>query len=263
MSNSDSSEGDNQVDNEPRSHNLDEPSDDIEHSGSDYTDIILPEEPLLFLKIYKLSIKNWYYIVLALNLVSTMVMIGSLATNRWVKQGKDNTRWEGGLIVCEKCDGQFEEEKYSDIADDVCGEDDLDGFCDLYEKLSAAGNVYFVLEIISIAIILVWSLRIVACFFGKALFKDWITYGISAMGCLVHTAGFIAWIIIADALYGQDCEDVSRSDFKPVCPTHGPGLAIAAILILAIDNLLFILIFSVRMKVQLNYMIETRKKEST
>lgn len=263
MSNSDFSEVENPSDISPQSHNLNEPSDNIDISSSEFNSVILPEEPYLFLKIYKISLSNWYYLVLALNLTSTLLMIGALSTNRWVKQGKDETLWEGGLTVCEKCDGDFEEEKYADIADDVCGEDDLEGFCDLYEKLTVAGNVYFALEIISIVLILVWTLRIIACFIGKALFRNGISYGISLLGCLVHTVGFIVWITTAGALYGKECEDVSKSDAKPLCPTRGPGLAIATVLVLAIDNVIFIHIFRIRMTAQLNYMKETRMKEST
>lgn len=262
MSHSDSSEGDNHADQGPSSSNLNEHSDNIDHSGSDFTDGSLPEEPYLFIKIYKLSLKHWYYLVLVLNITAILLMIGSLCTNRWVKQGEDETLWEGGLTVCEKCDGDFEEEKYEEIANDVCDNDDYEGFCDQFEKLALAGTVYLALDIVSIVDVAVWSIRILFCLLGRMIFKDIVSYLLAISSFLIHTAGFIVWIEVSNAEYGTSCDEVSRTEAKPLCPTHGPGLAIATILVLGISNIIFILVFRIRKQAQIIYIQESKKERS-
>jgi hypothetical protein len=261
MSHSDSSEGDHHADQGPSSSNLNEQSDNIDQSGTDFTDGSLPDEPYLFIKIYKLSLKNWYYIVLVLNLTAILLMIGSLSTNRWVKQGEDETLWEGGLTVCEKCDGDFEEEKYDDIASDVCDIDGLEGFCDQFEQLALAGTVYFALDIVSIVVVAVWSIRIVFCLFGRMIFRDILSYLLAVSSCMIHTAGFIVWIALSNAEYAASCDEVSRTEAKTLCPTHGPGLALGTISVLGVSNLIFILIFSRRKQAQVIYIQQSKKNQ--
>lgn len=204
------------------------------------------KEPILKSKIFCLKLNTWNWILFDVLLINIILMIGTLTTINWVRQGKNETLWEGGLTACENCDGDFEHEMYVNIAQNVCSYEDYDGFCSLFKDLAKAGTFFEVTEIISIAFLIVWLVRILLAILHKEACRDSISYAISLFSLCVHAVGYTAWFIISDASYIGPCDEVDKDNRKGVCGTDGPGMALASMILLLLANLLFYLIYSRR-----------------
>lgn len=211
-----------------------------------YQNLSENEERVLRPFILKLSFITWNWILCSILIIIILLMIGALTSHSWVSQGKQETFWRGGLTICEKCDGKFEEESYGDIARYMCDMDEFEGFCELYEELAIAGSIFQATEITALVLAVVWIVRVSLAIRKKQGWRDSISYTISTSCTVIHIVGLLAWFIITEASFLGPCEKIGREKKEKVCATDGPRIGLVILFLLFFLNLLFLCIYKKR-----------------
>jgi hypothetical protein len=188
-------------------------------------------------KLLCLKLRLWWFIFLGLMAFLLILIIGCLATPRWVFQGDGDFELQGGLLKCTDCPGDLDGETYKDIIDDddYCDNQVYDGLCDTIKKLQGAGGAYLAFSIFTIIVLLGWSV-----FFIFAIFKKkfpgphWIPYLFPVVTLVLNFLAIASWGGASEAKFKDkdNCDMMSLSDEEDICATDGPGLALFIFLLL-------------------------------
>jgi hypothetical protein len=176
-----------------------------------------------------LQYRYWWFIVLNMILTIIVFNFGCLGAKKWARQGEDISEWEGGLLYCNQCYSEWDEEHYNDVASDMSDlEGDLaEAMKTTFENLRDAGSVFVFFELTALIMNLLWIARVVFILMERKLGPNWLGFVPVAAGFVMHTVGLIAWTGIADAGFEADCEELNDgSDRRKVCSTYGAGLAV-------------------------------------
>ena len=180
----------------------------------------------------KLGEKTWVYINVLSLVVIIALMLGGMGTKYWVRQGRDQDIWEGGILRCSK--GKWENQHYGEIAQEICDVEGtyFTGLCNLFEDLKAAGVFFLVFELLSLLVTLVWFVNCIYKSQGKQLLWGWLQYFIPVLGFLLHVLGIVVWAFIAKSGFGVDCEDIVEDGERgDLCSTDGPIISVCVAVI--------------------------------
>lgn len=177
---------------------------------------------------FYLKLKYWWYGFLALVLVLLALTLGGLGSPSWVRADNSGMTVHGGLLRCTTCPHEWAGRNYGDIADDICGNDTLDFYCDAFENLSTAGGCYIGFDVVAVVALLGWLLKLVMYlketdFLGR---RVWIGYVFPGVFALCHILALIIWSSVSVASFSSDCDESSD-----ICSGHGPGLSLAVSII--------------------------------
>ena len=67
------------------------------------------DELLLEKRVWRVKMRHWWKLVFFLQVFLIALMSGCLATKRWVRQGSKQFKWEGGLLKCFHCFGEWDD----------------------------------------------------------------------------------------------------------------------------------------------------------
>jgi hypothetical protein len=180
----------------------------------------LKENPILL----NISLAKWRSFMICIEYFNFCLMIGSLGTPRWVKQGSRSNLWRGGLLRCGGCSGDWEDEYYYSILQS-CKENDVKGYKETFDSLSKAGFLYLSFEILAL---LVFSLLLLAqSGLVFRLFGDKCKSKLLLLILGLHSIAIILWFSISKVKLAENCS-FSSNYFKshPICATQGPTLAL-------------------------------------
>ncbi|CAG9314482.1 unnamed protein product [Blepharisma stoltei] len=198
-------------------------------------------------KIFCLSQQIWLYIFLAFQLLLISLSIGSVFTDHWVKQGRDSSKWQGGISSCTSGPAEWKGKTYATLAENLCDkDDDLDkAMCYTFEHLRDAGLSFIILEICTILFTCTWLIVLLFILFGNKTIKAWLQVIFPIFGLGSHIIGLILWNTVAHSSFGADCEKDVKGDNPPdLCCTDGPAIAISLCIIYGLSiTLYFILIY--------------------
>ena len=215
-----------------------------EHSDS--TELATKVKPSFVL--YKIRLRNWWRLIGFFLVLETVLLIGTLATPRWVEQGSDPPDWRGGLLRCGECKGQWHEKYYSEIVEDCNAEEETyiqsdEGFCKDFKKIYEAGIIFLVLELVALVLLLFWTVRVVYAVWITEWRFDWWLYIVSGAAFILHLAATITWMLMTEAK-PEECDKVSTSnDTKDICFNFGMRLAFSQVGLLSIILPVFNLIW--------------------
>lgn len=191
-----------------------------------------------------LKIRLWHFIFLGLMAFLLILIIGCLATPRWVYQGDSDTEIIGGLLVCYNCPGDLDGETYASIIknDDFCDNSNLDGLCDTIKKLQGAGGAYLAFSLFTVVVLLVWTTYFILHILKKNFpGPKWIPYLFPLLSLILNFLAIAAWGGASEAKYRDKdkCDVISTADEEDICATDGPGLALLIFLFLIFYSVLF------------------------
>ncbi|CAG9312252.1 unnamed protein product [Blepharisma stoltei] len=195
---------------------------------------------------HKIPLKYWWYSIFFVIFLNQVLILGALATPRWVKQGDEPNRWKGGLIKCGSCNGRWEGEYYMAISNKAC-DDDMDGYCDTFSMLLKAGIATAVFEILALLFLNIWEMLIFVELRGIFVLKDWIVYFIVAAAFISNTFAIAIWFGVTGATFNDDCHKASSiKSHEKVCATDGPILMIVTEIWIPITCIFFYWVYNKR-----------------
>jgi len=182
-------------------------------------------EPSVETELLCMKVKYWWYAVMLCQGWLFVFMMGCLGSYEWVRQGKDESEWEGGLLGVNFGPENYRGESYSSLADDVCDREGYEELCDSFENLKNAGAVFIFFEVLSILMLAAWAARVVFALKEKKFLGEWIGYLFPGLGFLLHFLGVIVWVAVSGAKFSSECYGQSE-----LCNTYGPTLGVLTIL---------------------------------
>ena len=179
--------------------------------------------------------KIWLKIFLVIQISIIILIIGELATPKWVYI--DSSSFEGGIIQC--YGGCGKDQSYQDFYDSNCPPNSTDynykvskRYCNIAEDLASAGNLKIILDVASIGAILIW-LSTMLCIRTK--FKVvCLSILCSFIYMIIFFASTIVWIVSAPVSF-DNCDSIDKEyneyeddlDTFKACVSHGPKLGVA------------------------------------
>lgn len=210
-------------------------------------------------KVWKFSLRIWLFIFIALQIFLTVLMIGCLLAESWVKTKDDQPcmykyldtsydeyygyyvnsedvttfcgKFEGSLQKCKSgCEDSYQKQ-YEDWCKDVsgdyycvgCDDDSEKNTCNMFSVLFAAEWVFIALEIVVILLMVCWAFAMFQYLRYSRCFK--FNHCIPISGCVTHYIGSIVWFAATGAGVGDNCGGQDRG-YPILCATEGPSLAI-------------------------------------
>ena len=205
----------------------------------------LPEAAQPTPKILCMS-RKWWYLSLLLSLCLILVLIiGCLATPKWVATQGDSFSIEGGLLKCSNCDAPFSDMSYSDASHaDACDQfvPDYTGYCDVFGDLKGAGGAFLFFDLVAFVLIVMWGVKLFLLFRGSEVLSNpkWLFYVVSTVATSSHILALIVWGGVSSATFNGDCTGWNPDGSKPeLCSTDGPKLAIAVMVFLLLTTIVF------------------------
>lgn len=174
--------------------------------------------------LFRIKVSSWSTVITLLFFLIYSLMISSLVTPRWIRQGSRDTIWRGSLLRCGGCIGEWEDKYYFSISK-ISDSNNVRGYYKTFNSLYISGLVYLVFETVSLLLmttILILKLNI----FNNELSKR-IYFCFNICIFVLHTAGVISWFAVSEAKYFTDCS--KSSDYfeeHPICATNGPTIAV-------------------------------------
>lgn len=195
-----------------------------------------------------LQLWSWLVLVLFLLLAQIGLMIGSLATNRWVTEGYGSDQWFGGLTTCNSCPQPWRNRDYSSLAQEFCSLSDprFTHYCNVFEDLRDAGGEFLFFELVTIATVIAWMVKILTMLLNKDCLHrvPWSAYTYGLMATFFHWTGIILWGAVTDARFDADCDAMTVADDKPeLCGTRGPIIAIVVAVMFPLILILFSFVY--------------------
>ncbi|CAG9325467.1 unnamed protein product [Blepharisma stoltei] len=188
----------------------------------------------------------WWYGVLFLLFITMCLILGCMGTSRWIYQGKDDTKWRGGMLKCGGCSGPWEDNYYSTIATECCDDNDYTGFCTTFKHLRDAGIGFAVFEAVTLALLTCWLLKVYILIRGFYFLSDKVSIIIASSTLASHTIALGIWYGVTEAGFSS-CDDITTiADDYDICASHGPILIIVNELLFAIILGIFILLLKKR-----------------
>ena len=193
--------------------------------------------------VWRVHMRHWWLAVLFLQLFLMALMSGCLATHRWVRQGTNEFKWEGGLLKCHHCLGTWDDQYYHDIVAQVCHQEGsvYNSWCNQFSDLRYAGRAFLAVDIFCLAVLLLWTGKTVAILNGRNFLRDWVFTVLGLFACCCHIAVVIQWHVVTMSFFYGDCYHLSDGqDRANLCALDGPMLAVALCVLLPLLTLLWV-----------------------
>jgi hypothetical protein len=146
-------------------------------------------------------------------------MLGSLLSQTWVK----SKHWSGGILRINS--GANSGKHYSEMDCSNC----------IYSKLSTAGVVMIVFELLSLLLTLVWLAYLVFQSRGVEIFKRVVIFPVLALTVLFHWVGIITWGAVTGLSF----------DSSPHSSSTGVALSVSVSVMQPLIEGIFLLVFKV------------------
>lgn len=204
--------------------------------------------------ISKLKLRIWWYIFFGVQFLLVIFIIGSLASEKWVKTNftsctfeEDNGysystfcgKFAGNLSKCkEGCDETYASESVSwcdfDNDSNYDSYDNAgDSLCLMFYGLYIGALILIIFEISTFISIIVWCSTMICTLYKCNCF--WMTCCCSVCSCVSHFLGMIIWFAITKANFNNDCSTFPSDGSQPkLCATDGPGLGVFIMVIFPI-----------------------------
>mmetsp|Transcript_23981 Transcript_23981/g.42483 ORF Transcript_23981/g.42483 Transcript_23981/m.42483 type:complete len:241 (-) Transcript_23981:2199-2921(-) len=224
------------------------PKDNIPKDGIPKEEKPQIEEPDIDVPLMCMRVRYWWYLVIFCQGVIGVFMFATLGTRKWVRQGDEDSEWQGGLLECTFCHlkSDWHEETYDDLKSDECDADgdSHEAWCTMFEDLQSAGGVFVFFELLSFGLLGLWIARVCLALCSKRFLPEIVAYIFPAVAFLAHTIGLIIWAAVSKSGFNADCEDfVDGSDRTDTCSTNGPALAVLTCLLYVFFGLLYGFVF--------------------
>ena len=195
----------------------------------------------------KAADKAGYAAVAVLQLGILAIIIATFTHPDWVTQGSGDNEWTGSLRSCNSCNGRFDDKTYSQLADEECGLAASSSTCALFSNLYHAYEAFLVLELLTLALLVVWMFRVLLHFLGKLLFHDCYVFLLPLLMTLLQMIGFLVWAAIARSGFHEDCGQWDITYYStqrgPLCHEEGPNLAFANGLIMVGSTVIYYFVY--------------------
>lgn len=218
---------------------------DLSVKDATETPSLRPPSPPSPGKLLCLRLKWWYLGHFLTNLVLIILIIACLATPKWVKTGSDDMDIQGGLLTCSDCGEPFEDLSYKEAAEaEACDSiiPDYRGYCATFKELKEAGGAFLFFDLIALVFLLFWTVKLFFLYRGAQVLQRprWLFYVVSAVTGSAHILALIIWGGVTRAAFNADCSDWEPDGSQPdLCSTSGPALAIAVLVILLLNVVLY------------------------
>ena len=200
-------------------------------------------------RIYNIPVRIIWYTLISLLLTNLLLLLGSLGTRKWVKQGKEENSWQGSLLHVTKGPEEWENETYEQLADDYCdmkGEDN-EALCRLFQNLHDAGATYVSFGVMTVICTIGWILKIVFLLLEKKCCKNLVGYVLSGICGVFHLIGLVVWSAVSESKYNVDCDKVvEKGEIGELCNTDGPALALTVMLMYVGITPVFVFVYMKR-----------------
>jgi hypothetical protein len=200
-------------------------------------------------RIYNIPLRIIWYVLLSLLLTNLLLLLGSLGTRKWLKQGKEENAWQGSLLHVTEGPNDWENETYDQLADDYCdmhGEDN-EALCILFKNLHDAGATYVSFGVMNVICTIGWILKIVFLLLEKKCCNNLIGYILSGICGLFQLIGLVVWSAVSESKYNADCDKVvEKGETGELCNTDGPALALTVMLMYVVITPAFVYVYMKR-----------------
>lgn len=191
--------------------------------------------------------KAGYALVGLLQLGILALIIAAFTHPDWVSQGSGDNEWTGSLRTCNSCNGRFDDKTYSQLKDEECDLSSNSNTCALFTNLYNAYVAFLVLELLTLALLLVWMFRVILHFLHKILFHDCYVFLLPLLMSLLQMIGFLVWASIARSGFHEDCGEWDISFFStqrgPLCHEEGPNIAFANGLVMIATTVIYYFVY--------------------
>ena len=184
----------------------------------------------------RIGISKWKVLLKTILYFNFSLMIGSLTTPRWVKQGDRNTLWRGSLTRCGGCSGEWEDKYYYEIYE-ISKDNYVLGCEETFEALYVAGFLYLTFEVLAL-VVYVFLIVVQSGFIVKVASDKCIGKVIFSI-FLLHTIAVILYFTISKIKLLRDCS--RASDYFTsynVCANQGPTIALVSEILCLISVIL-------------------------
>ena len=198
-------------------------------------------------KLCNISLRNWNYFTLFLNLSGMLFSISSLITPRWVEQGDTSNFWRGSVLKCGECMGLWKNENYDYIEKLSCGK--MEGYCETFHRLYLAGIIIILVQTVFLILCSISAIVIIFSLLERFSDKK-IIYIMMISTPLIQIIGLVTWLVISKAQINGNCYKNSTTvqESFSVCATHGPILIIISIFLTTVSAISYFLIRSANKK---------------
>lgn len=196
-------------------------------------------------RIYSIPIRIIWYTLLGLLITNLVLLLGSLGTRKWVRQGSGDSKWEGSLLHVTEGPEAWLNETYADLVDDYCdskGQINQD-LCELFKNLQDSGATYVSFGVITVFCTIGWILKIVFLLLEKRFCSNMIGYALSGLCVIFHLIGLVVWSVVSKSKYNADCEEFIEGE---LCNTDGPALALTVMLLYVVILPVFVYVYKMR-----------------
>lgn len=194
-------------------------------------------------KIWCLTVRMWWLLILALQSLLFILSIGCLGSTQWLEQ--NGLDIQGSLMRCTDCPSRWQDASYDEIADLICEDDNLlHSLCDMMKDMRDAGAVYVFFELVAIVCLFFWMFKIMLLLLERQCFPKlrWLPYTFPVLTICAHLIALAAWFGITDASFSDSCDNVTDS-VPPICATAAPALSVCLMLLYFLITVLFIISF--------------------
>ena len=194
-------------------------------------------------KTCSLKTKTWGKIFLAIQGTLIILIIAELATPKWVYI--DSLSFEGGVIQC--YDGCGKDQSYQEYDDDNCKsnsdyydqDEDYISVCDVASGLAAAGKRKVIMDCVSICTIIIWGGTMLCI--SKSLKLVCLNLCCAIVSMMIFIASSAIWLASAPIDF-SNCGSKDGFDDLIACPSDGPRLGIAIMILFFIVTITYILV---------------------
>lgn len=190
----------------------------------------------------RIKVSNWSTLITLLFFLIFSLMISSLVTPRWVRQGARDTIWRGSLLRCGGCIGEWEDKYYFSISK-ISDSNNVRGFYTTFNSLYISGLIFLVFETLSLILMTIIFLLKLNVFNNKLSHRVYFCFNICIF--VLHTVGLISWFAISKAKYFTECS--KSSDYfkaESICATNGPTIAIITEFFIVLNLIVKILLWN-------------------
>jgi hypothetical protein len=214
------------------------------------------------IKVWKYTVKIWWYVFFFLQLALIVLMIGTFGAYYWVT-GNFNVNssaafygssgssyfngnsFDGSISMCrDGCSNSYQQ-SMTDWCEIIGYKQDntSKSLCELFRGLSGGGGLFVVFEIASMIGIISWGCAML-CFIKKRNCKCFcMTYCCSVCACVSHYIAVLGWIGVTQANFGGSCSSFPRDGSQPiVCASQGPKLGVFVLSFISIIVVFYLII---------------------
>jgi hypothetical protein len=206
----------------------------------------------------RVSTRTWMYVVITLQIAGATLIGLSVYTDNWVKRHSKQIRFKGGLLECKDCHLEYEHLGWDCLSGFMCDIDSEVGYCLMYEDLKEAGRAvsskqYIALAVTASVFIIVWVQGVAYIIQGREYGFASLNYVSSTqiyagLACLFQLLAVTIWFGISKSAFNAECNnDLEDPTAIPaLCSSVGPGLAIAAVIVIGVAAIVYSVAFYFR-----------------